>query len=169
GCGDIGVGDPAAAVLLRPEGCLPDEVDPDPDILLAGGDLRDPVDERSRQHPGGVETLPDPVGQDLADLGPRVGQEGDLGRVEDRPDARIGLGSEVQAEVARDREDPCLPDVPLLVEPEELVEEEVVGPAGMSSSASSRQTTSAALRSWSREAIPPSLTSSRYRPANGAG
>ena len=123
------MGDPPATVLLRPEGCLPDEGDPDADVLLAGGDGGDPVDERLRQHPG-VEALPDPVGQDLADLSPRVGQEGDLGRVEDRPDARIRLGPEVQAEVARDRKDPGLPDVPLLVEPEELVEEEVVGAGG---------------------------------------
>ena len=121
------MGDPPAAVLLRQEDCLPDKVDPDPDVLLAGGDGGDPVEERLRDHPG-VEPLPGAVGEDLADLGPRVGQEGDLGRVEDRPDARIGLGSEVQAEVARDRKDPGLPDVPLLVEPEDLVEEGVVGP-----------------------------------------
>ena len=128
GCGgDVGVGDAPAAVLLRPEARLPDKVDPDPDVLLIGGDSGDPVEERLRQHPG-IEALPDPVGEDLADLGPRVGQEGDLGRVEDRPDARVGLRVEVQGEVARDREDPGLPDIPLLVEPEDLVEEGVVGP-----------------------------------------
>ena len=127
GCGRHIVGvNPPAAVFLRPEDGCPDEGDPDPDILLAGGDAGDAVEEDLRDHPG-IETLPNAVGQDLPDLGLRVGQKVDLGRVEDRPDARIGLGREVQAEVARDREDPGLPDVPLLVEPEELVEEGVVG------------------------------------------
>jgi hypothetical protein len=48
--------------------------------------------------------------------------------VEDRPDTLVGLCVEVEAEVACDREDPWLPDIPLLVEPEDLVEEGVVGP-----------------------------------------
>jgi len=125
--GDVGVGDPPAAVLLGPEDCRPDEVDPDPDVLLAGGDHCDAVEERRREHPG-VEPLPDAVGEDLADLGPRVGRKVDLGRVEDRPDARVGLGVEVPGKIARDRKDPGLPDVPLLVEPEDLVEDGVVDP-----------------------------------------
>jgi hypothetical protein len=48
--------------------------------------------------------------------------------VEDRPDALVGNGCEVQGEVACDREDPGFPDIPPLVEPEDLVEEGVVGP-----------------------------------------
>ena len=48
--------------------------------------------------------------------------------MEDRSDAWIGLGVEVQGKIARDREDAGFPDIPLLVEPEELVEEGVVGP-----------------------------------------
>ncbi|KUG19174.1 hypothetical protein ASZ90_011104 [hydrocarbon metagenome] len=46
--------------------------------------------------------------------------------MEDRPDARVRFGVKVQGEVACNGEDPGLPDVPLLVEPEELVEEGVV-------------------------------------------
>ena len=124
---DVLSGDAEAAVLLGPHGSRPEEGDPDPDVPLAGGHLRDKIEDRRRHHPG-VEPLPDAVGEDIADLGPRVGQEGDLGRAEDRPDARIGLRVEVQGEIARDREDHGTPDLlPPLVEPEELVEEDVVG------------------------------------------
>ena len=34
-----------ATALLRPEDCCPDKVDPDPDVLFAGSDPRDPVEE----------------------------------------------------------------------------------------------------------------------------
>jgi hypothetical protein len=124
---DVFSGDAEAAVLLGPHGSRPEEGDPDPDVPLAGGHLRDEAEDRRRDHPG-VEPLPDAVGEDIADLGLRVGQEGDLGRAEDRPDARVGLRVEVQGEIARDREDHGTPDLlPPLIEPEELVEEEVVG------------------------------------------
>ena len=123
---DVFSGDAKAAVLLGPHGSRPEEGDPDPDVPLAGGHLRDGVEDRRRHHPG-VEPLPGAVGEDIADLGPRVGQEGDLVGMEDRPDARVGLRVEVQAKIARDREDHGTPDVPPFIEPEELVEEDVVG------------------------------------------
>ena len=50
--------------------------------------------------------------------------------MEDRPHRPVGFSVEVQAEIARDRKDPGAPDVPPLIEPEERVEEDVVGVRG---------------------------------------
>jgi len=61
----------------------PDQVESDPDVPLIGGDAGDAVEEGRRHRPG-VEPLPDAVGEDLPDLGLRVGGEEDLGGMEDR-------------------------------------------------------------------------------------
>lgn len=128
GCGhDVAPADPASAVSLRPETCLPDKVDPDPDVLFVGGDAGDAVEER-RRHYSRIEPLLDTVAKDLADLSCHVRREEDLDGMKDRPDPLIGLGVEVQRKIATDRKDSGLCDVSLLVEPEDLVEEEVIGP-----------------------------------------
>lgn len=72
-----------------------------------------------------VEPPPDPLREDLSDLFLRIRREEYLSGMEDRPDACIRLRVEVQGEVACDGEDSGLPDVPLLVEAEEPVEEGV--------------------------------------------
>ena len=50
----------------------PDQVESDPDILFIGGNTGDAIEEGRRHRPG-VEPLPDAVGEDLPDLGLRVG------------------------------------------------------------------------------------------------
>jgi len=66
------------------------------------------------------------VAEDLADLRGRIWQKTDLSGAEDGLHRTVSLGAEVQGEVARDRKDPGAPNIPSLIEPEEVVKEGVV-------------------------------------------
>lgn len=121
---DIPPGDAAPSLFSRACCCGPNQIDPHPDIPGIGSQPCGEVEDAGRHHPG-VESLVHAVAEDLADLRGRIRQKADLGGAEDGLHRTVSLGAEVQGEVARDRKDPGAPNIPSLIEPEEVVKEGV--------------------------------------------